>query len=136
MAKFKETIVNVIKVQTGGADCIGVALAGYEGSGGLYGGDLWGRVAAYGAAVVGLCGDDEFDVVHAHDWMTMAAGVALRERTGVPLVVHVHSLEFDRSGSQRGDVFEVERAGMLARQSVAMRTMVADGDAHATRGRP
>jgi len=43
-------------------------------------------------------GVGDFDVIHAHDWMTFPAAVALKSLTGKPLVVHIHSLEFDRSG--------------------------------------
>jgi hypothetical protein len=38
----------------------------------------------------------DFDVIHAHDWLTYPAGIALARVTGRPLVVHVHSTEFDR----------------------------------------
>jgi glycosyltransferase involved in cell wall biosynthesis len=55
----------------------------------------------------------EFDVIHAHDWMTMIAGMEIKARTGKPLVVHVHSLEYDRSGEDsRGWVYQVEKKGM------------------------
>jgi glycosyltransferase involved in cell wall biosynthesis len=53
------------------------------------------------------------DVVHAHDWMTFPAGLAVAAAKGVPLVVHVHSTEFDRSGlhvDQR--IYDIERRGM------------------------
>lgn len=54
-----------------------------------------------------------FEVIHAHDWMTWPAGLALARLTGRPLVVHVHSTEFDRSGENihRG-IFDIERRGM------------------------
>jgi glycosyltransferase involved in cell wall biosynthesis len=39
-----------------------------------------------------------YDVVHCHDWLTMRAGMALSSRWGIPLVLTVHSTEFDRSG--------------------------------------
>ena len=56
-----------------------------------------------------------FDVVHAHDWMTFPAGLAVAGIKGVPLVVHVHRTEFDRSGlhvDQR--IYDIERRGMHA----------------------
>jgi glycosyltransferase involved in cell wall biosynthesis len=40
----------------------------------------------------------QYDVVHAHDWMTFPAGVIICKELGIPLVVHVHSLESDRTG--------------------------------------
>jgi hypothetical protein len=58
----------------------------------------------------------DFDVIHAHDWITYPAAVRIKEMTGKPLVVHVHSLETDRVGEKaKGDwnrVFEVELKGM------------------------
>ena len=39
-----------------------------------------------------------YDLIHCHDWLTMKAGVALKEKMGVPLVISVHSTEYDRSG--------------------------------------
>jgi len=40
----------------------------------------------------------KYDVIHCHDWLTMKAGVALKEKMGVPLVITIHSTEYDRSG--------------------------------------
>ncbi|MDG2123980.1 MAG: glycosyltransferase family 4 protein, partial [Verrucomicrobiales bacterium] len=81
---------------------------------GLYGEGMREKVEGFAAGVVG--GEDwgeDFDVIHAHDWMTFVAGMAMKERTGKPLVAHVHSLEFDRSGpGVRGWVYDIEREGM------------------------
>lgn len=41
-----------------------------------------------------------FDILHCHDWTTVPAGLELRRRTGKPLVLHIHSLESDRSGGK------------------------------------
>ena len=55
------------------------------------------------------------DVIHAHDWLTMEAGVRAKRRTGAPLVVHVHATEFDRSGERSGNpiVHEIEQEALL-----------------------
>lgn len=63
-----------------------------------YSGDIYSEVARFTEGVVDVCARVEADVIHAHDWMTYPAAVALRKQTGKPLVTHVHSLEFDRSG--------------------------------------
>jgi len=56
-----------------------------------------------------------FDVIHAHDWITYPAGIALARLTGRPLVVHVHATEFDRSGNHVNQaVYNIERRGMHA----------------------
>ncbi|MDB5176419.1 MAG: putative Glycosyl transferase, group 1 family [Candidatus Saccharibacteria bacterium] len=55
------------------------------------------------------------DVIHAHDWLTMEAGVRAKELTGAPLVVHVHATEFDRSGENYGNpiVHEIEQQALM-----------------------
>lgn len=56
------------------------------------------------------------DVIHAHDWLTMEAGIRAKEITGAPLVVHVHATEFDRSASDKGGnqlVHEIEYQGLM-----------------------
>ena len=65
--------------------------------------------------VVRLCRRKRFDVIHAHDWMTYPAGMALARITGKPLVTHIHSTEFDRSGEHVNQgVYDIERRGMHA----------------------
>jgi glycosyltransferase involved in cell wall biosynthesis len=55
------------------------------------------------------------DVIHAHDWLTMEAGMRAKELTNVPLIVHVHATEYDRSGEQYGNpiVHEIEYQGLM-----------------------
>lgn len=59
---------------------------------------------------------DEYDVIHAHDWLCFPAGLAAKEVTGKPLIVHVHATEFDRCGGSHVNqqVYDRERAGMMA----------------------
>lgn len=79
----------------------------------LYGGDIQAEVRRYADRVLRLAQSEQFDLIHAHDWMTYPAGIALANRTGRPLVVHVHSTEFDRSGEHVNQaVYEIERHGM------------------------
>ena len=56
-------------------------------------------------------------VVHAHDWLTLEAGLAVKEATGIPLVVHVHATEFERAGgaTNHGNpiVHEIEQEGFM-----------------------
>ena len=87
---------------------------GTGGPGGApYAGDLFAEVQRYAALAAEIARGETFDVVHAHDWMTFPAGLAVAGIKGVPLVVHVHSTEFDRSGlavDQR--IYDIERRGM------------------------
>jgi glycosyltransferase involved in cell wall biosynthesis len=78
-----------------------------------YAGDLIAEVQRYAALASEIARHESFDVVHAHDWMTFPAGLAVAGIKGVPLVIHVHSTEFDRSGlhiDQR--IYDIERRGM------------------------
>lgn len=55
------------------------------------------------------------DAIHAHDWLTIEAGIKAKEVTGAPLIIHVHATEFDRSGQTFGNpiVHEIEEQGLL-----------------------
>ena len=58
----------------------------------------------------------DFDAIHAHDWLTMEAGVKAKELTNKPLIVHVHATEFDRAGhfgSGNPIVHEIEYHGLM-----------------------
>ena len=78
-----------------------------------YGNDLYAEVHRYAAVAAELALAEEFDVIHAHDWMTFPAGTAVAAVTGRPLIVHVHSTEFDRSGEHVNQmIYDIERTGM------------------------
>lgn len=80
---------------------------------GDYGDDLRRHVTEFTRFCMQSLADRDFDVIHAHDWMTYEAGLALRALTGKPLVVHVHSTEFDRSGNHGNpDVLAIESRGI------------------------
>jgi glycosyltransferase involved in cell wall biosynthesis len=79
----------------------------------LYGGDVIAKVMQYADIAAALASKMSFDVIHAHDWMTMIAGMRIREQSGKPLVIHIHSLEIDRGGEEsRGWVYDLEKKGM------------------------
>jgi glycosyltransferase involved in cell wall biosynthesis len=78
-----------------------------------YGSDIHSEVRRYASLAGRLAQTETFDVVHAHDWMTYCAGVNAAKLTGKPLVVHVHSTEFDRCGENINQViYDIERYGM------------------------
>ncbi|KAF0202604.1 MAG: glycosyl transferase group [Bacteroidetes bacterium] len=86
---------------------------------GKYGENLLQEVARYALVGAQIARDSEFDLIHAHDWLTYSAGVAAKQATGKPLVVHMHATEFDRSGeSVNQRVYDIERAGMMAADRV------------------
>ena len=78
-----------------------------------YDGDLFAEAQRYAKLCVDLARGEQFDVIHAHDWLTFPAGLAVASATGKPLVVHVHSTEFDRAGENiHQQVYDIERRGM------------------------
>ena len=83
---------------------------------GKYGANLLDEVAKYAqvAATIARERCDQFDLIHAHDWLTYLAGIAAKEVTGKPLVVHVHATSFDRGTDDMVDtrVYAIERRGM------------------------
>ena len=80
---------------------------------GKYGHDLMEEVARYALVGAAIAANSEFDIIHAHDWLTYSAGVAAKKISGKPLVVHMHATEFDRSGENINEnVYEIERKGM------------------------
>src|SRR5687768_6836883 len=92
------------------------ATPGFIGSpspGAHYAGDLFGEIQRYAQLAAEVARGESFDVVHAHDWMTFPAGLAVAGLKGVPLIVHVHSTEFDRSGQHVDTrIYDIERRGM------------------------
>jgi glycogen(starch) synthase len=82
-------------------------------TGAHYGEDLFAEVARYAMAATRRVQGRKYDLVHAHDWMTFPAGIEIARRAGAPLVVHVHSLEYDRAGHGADrDIVAVERQGI------------------------
>lgn len=86
---------------------------------GGYGGGLFQEVSNYAVVAKSVSSMFDFDVIHAHDWLTYPAAIAAKETSGKPLVVHVHATEFDRSGENVHQyVYDIERAGMHAADRV------------------
>lgn len=86
---------------------------------GKYGPDLIQEVSNYAIVAAEVALEHEFDVIHAHDWLTYPAGIAAKIASGKPLVVHVHATEFDRSGENYNTiVYDIEKSGMMAADRV------------------
>lgn len=71
--------------------------------------------AQYGRFVEQFVENNDFEAIHAHDWLTMEAGIRAKELTNKPLIVHVHATEFDRAGGNKGNpiVHEIEYQGLM-----------------------
>jgi glycosyltransferase involved in cell wall biosynthesis len=84
----------------------------YQFAGG-YGKTLMEEVSRYALVASAIAASKDFDVIHAHDWLTYPAGIAAKYVSGKPLVIHVHATEFDRSGENvNPPVYEMEKKGM------------------------
>ncbi len=85
-----------------------------------YGKNLMQEVNLYAQVAAEIAKSEEFDLIHAHDWLTYRAGIAAKRVSGKPLVVHIHATEYDRSGEHnRNDiVYGMEREGMMAADAV------------------
>lgn len=103
-----EILTGVNQSTTGSAH----ACATYPFKGG-YGKELLDEVSRYALVVEEIAKETDFDIIHAHDWMTYPAGLAASRLTGKPLVIHVHATEYDRAGeSGSAAVYEIERTAI------------------------
>lgn len=97
-----------------------------------YSGDLFGETRRYTGLCLDLAKGEDFDVIHAHDWLTFPAAQALSAATGKPWIAHVHSTEYDRAGegaNRQIEAYEsqgVRSADRVIAVSVLTRKMLAN----------
>jgi glycogen(starch) synthase len=72
--------------------------------------DIYSQQLMFEHAAARLASSREFDVLHAHDWLTFKAALRIKLQTGCPIILHVHSIESDRAGGGSGNplVREIE----------------------------
>lgn len=81
---------------------------------GKYGADLLSEVMRYAIIAGAHARDIEHDIIHAHDWLTILAGIEAKLVSGKPLIFHVHALETDRNSNGMNQViFDIEKYGMI-----------------------
>ncbi|MFO7932630.1 MAG: glycosyltransferase family 4 protein [Bacteroidales bacterium] len=112
----------VKKAEKQGKRLVETTLGGKINFTGKYGSNLFDEIANYALVAGEIARTGEFDIIHAHDWLTYPAGIAARRASGRPLIVHVHATDFDRSGGNvNPGVFEIEKMGMhLADKVIAV----------------
>ncbi len=91
--------------------------------------DIYGQQKVFEHAVAKLAHERDFDIIHAHDWLTFRAGLRAKMARNVPLILHVHSIERDRSGGGMGNplVREIEETSMhLADAVIAVSQLTKD----------
>ena len=112
-----EKIVNLKKNKK--SSIINTVLGGNINFSGGYGPNLWQEISDYAVIARRIAKLFDFDIIHSHDWLTYPAGIAAKNESGKPLVVHVHATDFDRSGgSVNPGVYSLEREGMHAADRV------------------
>jgi len=80
---------------------------------GDYGPNLFAEVVRYGRAARSIAEEENFDIIHGHDWTSVFACVSAKMISGRPYIYHAHALEFDRSGENINRiVYDIEKYGM------------------------
>ena len=86
---------------------------------GKYDVNLLEEIYKYSIVASVIAAENDFDVIHAHDWLAYPAGISAMEISGKPLVIHVHATDFDRSGGNvNPDVYWIEKRGMDAASKI------------------
>ena len=82
--------------------------------------DIYGQQLAFEHSVARIAETKEYDIIHAHDWLTFRAALRAKQARNVPLVLHVHSIERDRAGGGSGNplVRDIEATAMLLADTV------------------
>ena len=80
----------------------------------IYGSTLFDEVYRYTLAAEKIAEEEDFDIIHCHDWMTFGAGIKAKAKKNKPLILHVHATELDRTGGHQVNqyVYDLEREGM------------------------
>ena len=86
----------------------------------IYGATLMEEVKRYAQEARLIAMEEDFDVIHAHDWLSFLAGVEAKKVSGKPLILHFHATEFDRSGGQSAnpEVFALEMKAIAHADSI------------------
>lgn len=78
-----------------------------------YANNIYEETLRYAAMSHDIAANEDYDIIHAHDWLSFPAGIEAKRVSGKQLVAHVHATEFDRSGGQGANpkVYEIEKCG-------------------------
>lgn len=80
---------------------------------GRYPDNLYEEINNYSIVAGVIARAEQYDIIHAHDWLTYPAGIHAQQVSGKPLVIHVHATDFDRSrGNVNPQVYAIEKNGM------------------------
>jgi len=80
----------------------------------IYGPDIYGEIERFARLSRKVAEAGDFDIIHCHDWITYQAGMEAKKILGIPLVMHVHSIEADRAPYPNPRICEMEKSGLNA----------------------
>ena len=81
----------------------------------LYGKNLYHEVWRFAEIAKLIATNEEFDIIHCHDWMTVDAAINAKAISGRPIVMHIHNTAFDRGAGHANDYeYEIEKRGFDA----------------------
>lgn len=102
-----QRIKNLRRLQLAPRDTSIIELSGH------YSGSLFEEVERFAEVGRRLGRKNEFDIIHAHDWMTFPAAIAAQRFSQKPFIAHMHATEYDRTGDNPNPyILEVEKLGM------------------------
>lgn len=81
---------------------------------------LMEQVEFYSNQIPEVIKNTNYEIIHAHDWLTFKAAIRAKDILNKPLIAHVHATEFDRSGGQSGNklVHEIEYMGLISADEI------------------
>lgn len=95
-------------------------IAELDGDQAKYGATLFEEIRRYAHKAGLLAEKEEFDVIHAHDWLTFLAGQEAKRKSGKPLILHVHLNAFQQAGDEHADprVYKIEKDAFEAADGI------------------
>lgn len=79
----------------------------------LYSRSLLEEIHAFAHHASLIAREEDYELIHAHDWTSYLAGVAAKIVSGKPLIVHAHATAYDQAASDNIDpnVYKIELEG-------------------------
>jgi len=94
----------------------------------LYGMDLISEIYNFAEKTRFIVEEEDFDIIHAHDWQTIPAAIVAKEMSGKPLILHIHNTIYDRylgMGGEQEKAIEMEGL-MRADKVIAISQIIKD----------
>jgi glycogen synthase len=86
---------------------------------GGYGQELMDEVKRYALSGLEVAKSREFDLIHVHDWMSFVVGVKVKQEFDKPLIVHLHTSEYDRNPTEPNhDIVVIEQKAFDAADKI------------------